>query len=99
MGYVEHDIRRYANEPFEEGHIDAAEHDKRIGKYTLELQNLNSRKESNTEAIKSKKHFEEHAAEYHDLALILAHMDGVTINVQQPLEIGQKVEVKMPEHK
>ena len=34
---------------------------------------------------------------YHELALIDAHVDGVKINVEQPLEVGQKIEVHAPE--
>lgn len=44
-------------------------------------------------------HFRQHQGEYHDLAVIDAHLDGVKINVEQPLEIGQKIEVRAPEHK
>lgn len=43
----------------------------------------------------SKKHYEENAAAYHDLGVISAHMAGVTINVEQPVEIGQQVPVRV----
>jgi hypothetical protein len=62
--------------------------------------------QDNVERVSSKrdtaagaKHFKEHEAEYHDLAVIDAHLEGVTINVQQPLEIGQKIEVRVDQKK
>jgi hypothetical protein len=36
----------------------------------------------------------ENEDELHDLAVIEAHMAGVAINVEQPVAIGQKVEVR-----
>lgn len=43
-------------------------------------------------------HYRQHQSEYHDLAVIDAHLDGIKISVEQPLEIGQKIEVHSPEH-
>lgn len=39
-------------------------------------------------------HHEANQAAYHDLAVIEAHMGGVAIKVEQPLELGQKVDVR-----
>lgn len=36
----------------------------------------------------------DHVEQLHDVAVIEAHLGGVAINVKQPLEIGQKVEVR-----
>ena len=36
--------------------------------------------------------------ELHDLAVIEAHLGGVAINVEQPLEIGQKIDIRTPDH-
>ncbi len=40
----------------------------------------------------------DNAEQLHDLAVIEAHLGGVAINVQQPLEIGQKIEVRTSGH-
>lgn len=41
--------------------------------------------------------FAAHAADLHDLAVIEAHLGGVTINVEQPLVIGERVEPPVAE--
>lgn len=51
------------------------------------------RPEYDEEVARGKDFAEAHAAELHDLAVIEAHLGGVAINVEQPLEIGQKIEV------
>ncbi len=42
--------------------------------------------------LDSRQFLDTYRQELYDLALIEAHLDGVTINVRQPLEIGQKVD-------
>ena len=62
------------------------------------FQNGNSLKQSVKRNLQAaKEHYAHHADEYFDLALMDAHLDGIKINVEQPLEIGQKVEVHKPD--
>ena len=42
-----------------------------------------------------KKLYHDNEAEFHDLAVIEAHLAGVAINVEQPLGIGHKVPVQV----
>lgn len=44
---------------------------------------------------KAAEHYQDNKEAYHELALIDAHKEGVVINVEQPLEIGQKIDVHM----
>lgn len=42
-------------------------------------------------------HYRKHEAEYHDIATMEARLDGVDINVEQPMEASQKIPVHSPE--
>ena len=42
---------------------------------------------------KAAEHYQKNKDAYHELALIDAHKEGEVINVEQPLEIGQKIDV------
>ena len=44
---------------------------------------------------KATEHYQENKDAYRELALIDAHKEGMVINVEQPLEVGHKVDVRM----
>lgn len=49
------------------------------------------------QVLESKQFAMDNAEQLHDLAVIEAHLGGVAINVEQPLEIGHKIEVRTPD--
>lgn len=48
--------------------------------------------------LASEKFAKHNAEQLHDLAVIEAHLGGAAITVEQPLEIGHKIEVRTPDH-
>lgn len=64
----------------------------RMGKISLESSTEWDFRASSSEAIRAanNEHYHAHESEYHDLAVMEAHKEGVDVNLQQPLVIGDK---------
>jgi hypothetical protein len=69
----------------------------RLGKVSLESYPTFYDASADEVVEASREHYHAHEAEYYDLALIDAHLEGVVINTPSPLTIGMRPEEALAE--
>jgi hypothetical protein len=68
----------------------------RLGRVSLESYQTFYDASADEIVAASGEHYHAHEAEYYDLALIDAYLEGVTINVPNPLVIGRQLQAEAP---